>query len=150
MARPLRHTIIGALLTTICLGCEKPGVRGTGVARAAVGSGAEWTGPCEYSVQTRWSAQLRHILELRANEGSASIVLQSRGAWSPGRRTFSDEANRTLLGLVVDGATVEGGIMGSLHVTETSDSLIVDVSGQMAGRDTVPLVAQCRVALQVG
>ncbi len=139
---------IGAALTITCLGCEKPGVRGTGIAAATVGAGAEWTGPCEYSVETRWSSRLRHILRLRATEGSASIVLQSRRAWSQGRRDFSDEANRTLLGLVLDGATVEGGIIGSLIVREAPDSLIVDVSGRMAGRDTAPLVAQCRVALQ--
>jgi ACT domain-containing protein len=101
-------------------------------------------------VQTRWSAQLRHILELKAKEGSASIVLQSRRAWSTGRRSFADEANRTLLGLVLVGATVEGGIIGTLRVKETTDSLIVDLSGQMAGRDTVPLVAQCRVGLENG
>lgn len=146
LARSLPITI-GTALAIACLGCDKPGVRGTGVASAAVGAGVEWTGSCEYSVETRWSAQLRHILRLRATEGSASIVLQSRRAWSQGRRNFSEEANRTLLGLVLDEATVEGGIIGLLNVRKTSDSLIVDVSGQMAGRDTVPLVAQCRVAL---
>lgn len=150
MARSQRTTIIAILLATTCLGCDKPGVRGTGVARATVGTGTEWTGSCEYSVQTRWSAQLRHILELKAKEGSASIVLQSRRAWSTGRRSFADEANRTLLGLVLVGATVEGGIIGTLRVKETTDSLIVDLSGQMAGRDTVPLVAQCRVGLENG
>lgn len=150
MIRSQRTTIIAIVLATTCLACDKPGVRGTGVATAAVGTVTEWTGSCEYSVQTRWSAQLRHILELKPTEGSASIALQSRRAWSPGRRSFSDEANRTLLGLVLDGATVEGGIIGTLRVTETTDSLIVDVSGQMAGRDTVPLVAQCRVGLEIG
>lgn len=138
---------IGTALAIACLGCDKPGVRGTGVASATVGAAEEWTGSCEYSVETRWSSQLRHILRLKANEGSASIVLQSRRAWSQGRRDFSAEANRTLLGLVLDGATVEGGIIGSLSVRKTSDSLIVDVSGQMAGRDTVPLVALCQIAL---
>ena len=146
MARSL-PIILGTVLAIACLGCDKPGVRGTGVASATVGAGEEWTGPCEYSVETRWSAQLRHILRLEATEGSASIALQSRRAWSPGRRSFSEEANRTLLGLVLDGATVDGGIIGSLSVRKTSDSLIVDVSGHMAGRDTVPLVAQCRVRL---
>jgi hypothetical protein len=144
---PLRKAILATVLTAACLGCDKPGTRGTGVATAAVGADVEWTGSCEYSVETRWSAQLRHILRLKATEGSASIVLQSRRAWSPGRRSLSAEANRTLLGLVLDGATVDGGILGSLSIAGTSDSLIVDVNGQMAGRDTVPLVAQCRVAL---
>ena len=139
-----------ALLAVFLLlaGCDRPGVRGTGVASATVGAGAELTGSCEYSVETRWSSQLRHILRLKANEGSASIVLQSRRAWSQGRRDFSAEVNRTLLGLVLDGATVEGGILGSLRIEKTSDSLIVDVNGQVAGRDTVPLVARCRIGLE--
>jgi hypothetical protein len=126
--------------------CEKPGLRGDGTSVVVAGEAAiRWEGTCEYSVSTRWATALPHVLRLQDESSRSAIVISRRSAWSAGRTEFPTGENRALLGLALDGATVDGGILGSLEISRSGDSLFAVVHGHIAGRDTVPLEASCRI-----
>ncbi len=135
------------LVASVLSSCEKPGVRGEGTSAVIVGGEAatRWTGTCRYSVQTRWSTGLPHILRLDDEHSTSSIVISARRPWTSGRAEFPVGEDRAILGLALDGSTVDGGILGSIEIFRVGDSLFAVVEGQIAGRDTVPLEASCRV-----
>lgn len=48
-------------------------------------------------------------------------------------------------GLVMEGATVRGSVLGSVEIVRHSDSTFVDIVGEKAYRDTVQMHATCRL-----
>jgi hypothetical protein len=104
-----------------------------------------WSGSCVYEVQTRWATALPHIIRLTADSSEWSIVFSGPGRFPEGRITLSPTGEGGTQGLVLEGATVRGAVLGALEVTRRSDSTFVDVVGTKAYQDTVPLEAVCRL-----
>lgn len=132
--------------------CEQPGVRGEGTATVVLAGDVvtEWTGTCRYSVQTRWATALPHILRLEDDSSQASLVISGRKAWSAGRMDLSEGVGRPILGIAMQGSTVEGRILGSVEISLAGDSTFAEARGRIAGRDTVPLEAWCRLGPTIG
>jgi hypothetical protein len=104
-----------------------------------------WNGSCLYEVQTRWATALPHIIRLNADSAEWSIVISGPDDLPEGRTALSATGEGGFQGLVLEGATVRGSLMGTLEVTRHSDSSFIDLVGMKAHRDTVPLRATCRL-----
>lgn len=63
----------------------------------------------------------------------------------PGRIDPAATGEGGYQGLVMEGATVRGAVLGALEVSRVSDSTFVEIVGRKAYRDTVPLRASCRL-----
>ena len=127
--------------------CTRPGLREQGSGEAAwEGSPpTRWRGSCAYEVQTRWATSLPHIVRLVADASDWSIVFSAPRRFAEGRVELSPTGTGGIQGLVLDGATVRGAVLGTLEVTRRSDSTFVSIVGTKAYRDTVPLAASCRL-----
>jgi hypothetical protein len=138
-------------LAMVCLvaldACTPPGPRehGSGEAEWDGRPPMRWSGSCVYEVQTRWATALPHIIRLTADSSEWSIVLSGSRRFPVGRITLSPTGEGGTQGLVLEGATVRGAVLGALEVTRRSDSTFVDVVGTKAYQDTVPLEAVCRL-----
>jgi hypothetical protein len=139
-------------LAIVCLialaACSRPGPREQGRGEAAWGGGplVRWSGSCTYEVQTRWASTLPHIIRLTADSAEWSIVFSGPRRFPTDRIRLSSTGEGGFQGLVLEGATVRGAVLGALQVTRRSDSTFIDVVGAKAHRDTVPLEAACRLS----
>ncbi len=138
-------TLVGVIvLSLVASACTKPGVRATGTAEVRWG-GAEptsWTGTCRYSVETRWSTSLPHILRLENADGEA-LVVQSSERLADGRSEVAGAGEGSIQGLAMDGATVSGSLHGTLDVSSSGDSTYIRISGVRTHRESVPFEARC-------
>ncbi len=127
--------------------CTRPGPREQGSGEAAwEGSPpTSWRGSCTYEVQTRWATALPHIVRLVADTSEWSIVLSGPRRFPDGQVELSPTGTGGIQGLVLDGATVRGAVLGTLDVMSRSDSTFISIVGTKAYRDTVPLAAACRL-----
>ena len=132
---------------TVGAACTQPGPRGAGRGEAAWQDDppVEWAGPCVYEVQTRWATSLPHILTLRADSGGSSVVLSGPRPFPTGRTDLSPTGRGGIQGLVFDGSTVRGAVLGTLEVSRVADSTFIEVVGTKARADTVPLRMACRL-----
>lgn len=148
MKNSTQATLVGLfVLSLVASACTKPGTKATGSAEVRWG-GAEptaWTGTCRYSVETRWSTSLPHILRLENADGEA-LVIQSSERFSDGRSDVAGAGEGSIQGLAMDGATVSGSIHGTLDVSGSGDSTYIRISGVRSHRETVPFDAKCRLS----
>ena len=143
----MRRPIL-AIICTIAVGaCSGPGPREQGQAQAEWGDSesTRWTGTCLYSTKTQWATGLPHVVRLSADDSELAIVLSAPQQLSTGRTELSPTGEGGVQGIVFDGGTVLGSVLGSLQVTRRADSTFIDLNGALAHRDTVPLEAACRL-----
>lgn len=140
--RGLGWTLLSGLTL---VACARPGPRSQGEGEASWGGDPPWSGPCVYEVQTRWATPLPHIIRLTEGGGERSLVLQGRRRFPSGSTVLSPAGAGGIQGLVLEGATVRGAVLGTLVVTHRADSTFVDIAGTKAYRDTVPLEAGCQL-----
>ena len=137
--------------TLVCLvaldACTPPGPRERGRGEAAWGGTPpiRLSGPCVYEVQTRWATALPHIVRLTDDTSEWSIVLSGSSRFGEGRTDLSPTGEGGSQGLVLEGATVRGTVLGALDVSRHSDSTFIEFVGVKAYRDTVRLEAACRL-----
>lgn len=105
-----------------------------------------WTGSCGYEVHTRWSTQLPHVIRLVADTLEWSIVISGPRRFPEGRTELTPAGSGGVQGVVLEGNTVRGAVLGALDVNRRSDSTFVTIAGTKARRDTVALNAACRLA----
>lgn len=141
----------GYSLVMVCLvasdACTPPGPREQGRGEAAWDGRPpiRWSGPCVYEVQTRWASALPHIIRLVADTSEWSIVVSGSNGFPEGRTVLSPIGEGKTQGLVLEGATVRGTVLGALEVARGSDSTFISIVGTKAYRDTVSLEAACRL-----
>lgn len=146
-ARQMRRRILAILGAIALSACSRPGPREQGRAHAewGVSESTRWSGTCLYSTRTRWATTLPHIVRLSADDSEWAIVLSARRRLSTGRLELSPTGERGVQGIVFEGGTVRGSVLGTLHVARRVDSTFIDLVGVLAYRDTVPLEATCRL-----
>jgi hypothetical protein len=96
-------------------------------------------------VHTRWATPLPHVVRLSADDAPWSIQISRRRAFPTGRSTLSTTGAGDVRGIVLEGNTVRGAVLGDLEVSRTGDSTLIRIAGTKAYRDTVPLEATCRL-----
>lgn len=128
--------------------CAKPGVRseGRGGASWEGSPHTSWEGDCVYDVQTRWASTLPHVIRLMSDDGRWSVVVSSSRSFARGRSELRPTGQGGVQGLVMDGATVRGALLGTLEWSTTPDSTLVTVVGTKVYRDTVGFRASCRLS----
>lgn len=139
--------VAAVLALALLASCTRPGPRAHGTAEVSWDGpdGGQWSGGCTYSVLTRWSTSLPHIIRIEEEQGERSVVLQSRRSFPEGRTDIPSTSGQEIQGLAMDGASVIGSLQGTLTVSVVADTTRVDFDGQRMHRDTVPLRARCRL-----
>lgn len=138
-------------LGAICVGCAVqigPVAQGPAEARWEGLDAATLDGGCVHSVVPRETARLNHTIRLQDGSGAWNIVIASSYELLPGRREIPREAEvRDPHVTVNDGATSVGTVYGSIETTVAGDSIVHTLRGFKMGRDTVRVVAECRLGL---
>ncbi len=104
-----------------------------------------WSGPCVYTVHTRWASNLPHELRLRGDDTELWATISSRRGYRPGSSELQSTGMGDLQGLVQDGGTVVGSLMGLLEVVQVGDSTFFSLSGRTERLDTIPFRMACRL-----